>query len=39
VEGKGGDFEVKTDGKLVFSKRATKRFPSTGEVVRLMRAN
>jgi len=26
------------DGKLVFSKKATQRFPETGEVVRLIQA-
>lgn len=27
VEGSGGVFEVQVDGKLVFSKKATGRFP------------
>jgi len=28
----GGVFEVSVDGKLVFSKKAQKRFPEYGEV-------
>jgi selenoprotein W-related protein len=36
VPGEGGRFELFRDGKLVFSKLATKRFPDEGEVVRLL---
>ena len=34
----GGLFEVTVDGKLLFSKKALKRFPADGEVVKLIRA-
>lgn len=37
VEGKGGIFDVKVDGRLVYSKRQTHRFPEAGEVARLAR--
>ena len=30
--GQTGDFEVKLDGKAVFSKRSLGRFPNLGEV-------
>jgi selenoprotein W-related protein len=33
----GGAFEVEADGKLVFSKHATGRFPDPGEVAALIR--
>jgi selT/selW/selH-like putative selenoprotein len=29
-------FEVSVDGKLVYSKKSTKRFPESGEVVKLI---
>ncbi len=32
IEGSGGIFDVKVDGKLVFSKHETGRFPNPGEV-------
>jgi len=32
VRGNGGVFEVTVDGDLIFSKRATGRFPEEGEV-------
>lgn len=32
VPSSGGVFEVTYDGKLVFSKKATGRFPNKGEV-------
>ncbi|RMF78321.1 MAG: SelT/SelW/SelH family protein [Nitrospirae bacterium] len=32
VRGAGGVFEVTVDGELLFSKRATGRFPEAGEV-------
>jgi selT/selW/selH-like putative selenoprotein len=36
VEGSHGVFDVKADGKLVFSKDATGRFPEPGEVSGLL---
>ena len=39
TEGGGGVFDVRVDGKLVFSKKSTHRFPEKGEVVRLIEAN
>lgn len=36
TEGSNGDFEVIVDGTLVYSKKATHRFPDEGEVVRLI---
>jgi selT/selW/selH-like putative selenoprotein len=35
-KGGGGVFEVTVDGKLLFSKRALKRFPEPGEVAKLI---
>jgi len=35
VEGSGGVFDVVVDGRTVFSKHETGRFPDPGEVVRL----
>ena len=32
IEGSGGVFEVKVDGRLVYSKKATGRFPENDEV-------
>jgi len=37
VEGRGGIFEVAADGKIVFSKKATGRFPNNGEVTTLLK--
>jgi selT/selW/selH-like putative selenoprotein len=37
VPSSGGVFEVKVDGKLVFSKRALRRHAQPGEVLELMR--
>ena len=34
----GGIFDVKVDGKLVFSKLETNRFPEPGEVTRKIKA-
>ena len=39
TEGGGGVFDVRVDGKLVFSKKSTHRFPEKGEVVGLIEAN
>jgi len=36
IEGGGGEFEITVDGKLVFSKKSTKRFPDKGEVEQLI---
>jgi selenoprotein W-related protein len=36
VEGKGGVFEVKRGGKLLYSKKATGRFPENEEIVELL---
>jgi selenoprotein W-related protein len=36
IEGSNGVFEVIVDGKLLYSKKATHRFPDEGEVVRLI---
>jgi selT/selW/selH-like putative selenoprotein len=33
VRGRGGIFDVTVDGKRVFSKHETGRFPAPGEVV------
>jgi len=33
VRGSGGEFEVTIDGRLVFSKRATGRFPDPEEIL------
>lgn len=37
IEGRGGVFTIKADGKLLFSKGKTHRFPEQGEVVRLLK--
>lgn len=37
IEGSNGIFEVKADGRLVFSKDSAGRFPDPGEVSVLMR--
>lgn len=36
TKGSGGIFDVVVDGKLVFSKKETGRFPEPGEVPRLI---
>ena len=36
VEGSNGAFEVVVDGELIFSKKATQRFPDEGEIARLL---
>lgn len=33
IRGGGGVFEVSVNGKLVFSKKAERRFPETGEIL------
>jgi selT/selW/selH-like putative selenoprotein len=37
IEGTRGIFDVKVDGKLVYSKHKTHTFPEVGEVVQLIR--
>ena len=36
MPGDGGCFEVKLNGKLVFSKLSLKRFPEPGEIEQLL---
>jgi len=36
VKGGGGIFEVKCDGKLIYSKRTVGRFPQAGEVTQII---
>jgi len=38
VESRGGVFEVKADGKLIFSKKQVGRFPEHEEVLSSLRA-
>jgi selT/selW/selH-like putative selenoprotein len=38
IKGRGGIFDVVTEGKLVYSKHATGRFPEENEVVEAIRA-
>jgi selT/selW/selH-like putative selenoprotein len=33
IKGSGGQFEVALDGHLLFSKKATGRFPDPGEIL------
>jgi selenoprotein W-related protein len=37
IPSSGGVFEVEVDGKVVFSKKASRRHAEPGEVVRLIR--
>jgi selenoprotein W-related protein len=37
VKGSGGRFEVTLGDELIFSKKATGRFPAPGEVARALR--
>ena len=39
MAGSGGVFDVKVDGKLVYSKHSTGRFPEPGEVSEKIRAS
>jgi len=34
IEGRGGVFEVKKDGALIFSKKELARFPETDEILK-----
>jgi selT/selW/selH-like putative selenoprotein len=36
IESRGGAFEVRVDGRPVFSKLATKRFPAYQEIPNLL---
>lgn len=36
IKGSGGVFDVKVDGRLMFSKHELGRFPEPGEVVALI---
>ena len=38
IKGRGGVFDVVADGKLVYSKHATGRFPEEDEVVTAIRS-
>jgi selenoprotein W-related protein len=38
LTGSGGRFEITLDGELVFSRKATGRFPKPGEMARLFEA-
>ncbi|HHD64797.1 MAG TPA: SelT/SelW/SelH family protein [Desulfobulbaceae bacterium] len=38
IAGSGGVYEVIVDGKSIFSKKQTGRFPNEGEIVALIRA-
>jgi selenoprotein W-related protein len=37
IPSSGGVFEVTVDGNLIFSKRALRRHPEAGEIMRLIR--
>jgi len=37
IPGSGGVFDVTVDGKLVFSRRKTGRFPDPGEIARQLK--
>ena len=36
IEGSGGVFTVVVDGKLIYSKKETGRFPNEGEITELI---
>jgi selenoprotein W-related protein len=36
ISGSGGVFEIHADGKPIFSKKQTGRFPNDGEIVSLL---
>ena len=36
IPGEGGCFEVRRDGKLVYSKLASDRFPEDGEIAAIL---
>jgi selT/selW/selH-like putative selenoprotein len=37
IQGKGGVFEVVADGKLIFSKKESLRFPEEEEILQMLR--
>jgi selenoprotein W-related protein len=37
IPGSGGVFDVTVDGRLVYSKHRTGRFPTSGEVVQIIK--
>jgi selT/selW/selH-like putative selenoprotein len=37
IKGRGGVFDVVADGKLIYSKHATGRFPEEHEIVEALR--
>ncbi len=37
IEGRGGVFQVTVDGKLIFNKSESGRFPKPGEITGLIR--
>jgi len=39
IESSGGVFDVRADGKVVYSKAKTGRFPRDGEVTALLKKN
>jgi selenoprotein W-related protein len=39
IEGAGGIFDVKVDGKPIYSKHQTGRFPESGEVLKLIKGD
>lgn len=36
IAGNGGIFDVSIDGKIIFSKAETRRFPEPGEIATLL---
>ena len=38
IKGDGGVFDVRANGKLIYTKEKTFRFPEDGEITRLLRA-
>ncbi|NUQ33447.1 MAG: hypothetical protein HUU29_00705 [Planctomycetaceae bacterium] len=37
IQGRGGIFDVKADGKMIYSKFAEGRFPEHGEVIEALK--
>jgi len=37
IPSSGGVFEVTVDGRLIFSKKDSKRFPEEGEIIALLK--
>jgi selenoprotein W-related protein len=37
IESSGGVFEVKRDGELIFSKKASRRFPDHSEILNILK--